>query len=72
MLRARIFVIAGADIKEMKDKTFADAYKGDFLGNWARISQIRKPVIAAVSGYAVRTSSLVALFCILISFDKDR
>jgi hypothetical protein len=32
---------------------FSDAYRNDFLANWSRISQIRKPVIAAVSGYAV-------------------
>ena len=49
------FAIAGADIKEMKDKTFSDAYRNDFLANWSRITQIRKPIIAAVSGYAVRT-----------------
>lgn len=55
------FRIAGADIKEMKDKTFSSAYTGDFLGNWARISQIRKPVIAAVSGYAVRSCFPVSL-----------
>ncbi|KAF9512161.1 hypothetical protein BS47DRAFT_1466102 [Hydnum rufescens UP504] len=41
---------AGADIKEMKDMEFSDAYRNDFLANWSRISQIRKPVIAAVIG----------------------
>ena len=45
---------AGADIKEMKDKEYAEVYKEDFLGHWTRISGFRKPIIAAVSGYAVR------------------
>ncbi|KAI6129411.1 ClpP/crotonase-like domain-containing protein [Pisolithus croceorrhizus] len=44
---------AGADIKEMKDKTFAEAYMSDFLANWEVIAKLRKPVIAAVSGYAL-------------------
>ena len=44
---------AGADIKEMKDKEYAEVYKEDFLGHWTRISAFRKPIIAAVSGYAV-------------------
>ncbi|KAI6000776.1 ClpP/crotonase-like domain-containing protein [Pisolithus albus] len=43
---------AGADIKEMKDKTFAEAYMANFLANWEVIAKLRKPVIAAVSGYA--------------------
>jgi enoyl-CoA hydratase len=44
---------AGADIKEMKDKEFADAYKNNFLGTWAKIAEIRKPIVGAVAGYAV-------------------
>ncbi|KAI6044648.1 ClpP/crotonase-like domain-containing protein [Pisolithus marmoratus] len=44
---------AGADIKEMKDKTFAEAYMSNFLANWEVIARLRKPVIAAVSGYAL-------------------
>lgn len=48
---------AGADIKEMKDKEFAEVYKGDFLSHWTKITEFRKPIIAAVSGYAVRSSS---------------
>ena len=46
-------VIAGADIKEMKDKTFADVYGNNFLENWSLITKIQKPIIAAVSGFAV-------------------
>lgn len=44
---------AGADIKEMRDKDFASAYKANFLGHWTELTQVRKPIIAAVSGYAV-------------------
>lgn len=38
----------------MKDKQFAEVYKGDFLAHWTELSQFRKPIVAAVSGYAVR------------------
>lgn len=44
---------AGADIKEMKDRTFATVYKEQFLGHWSKMNSIRKPIIGAVSGYAV-------------------
>lgn len=44
---------AGADIKEMKDLNFVDNYKKNFLGDWTGIVQIRKPIIAAVNGFAL-------------------
>ncbi|KAG9313151.1 putative enoyl-CoA hydratase precursor, mitochondrial [Chiua virens] len=44
---------AGADIKEMKDRSFAEAYMSNFLASWEVVSKLNKPVIAAVSGYAV-------------------
>ncbi|MEO1041894.1 MAG: enoyl-CoA hydratase [Pseudomonadota bacterium] len=45
---------AGADIKEMADKTFIEAYLEDFItANWEQASRTRKPLIAAVSGYAL-------------------
>ncbi|MBF9267245.1 enoyl-CoA hydratase-related protein, partial [Paracidovorax cattleyae] len=45
---------AGADIGAMARYGFADAYKGDYITrNWERIRSIRKPVIAAVSGFAL-------------------
>jgi enoyl-CoA hydratase/carnithine racemase len=37
----------------MKDKEFADVYKEDFLGHWTKMTEFRKPIVAAVSGYAV-------------------
>src|SRR5947207_13260802 len=42
---------AGADIKEMADKTFIEAYLGNFTGEWDRIARARKPVVAAVAGF---------------------
>lgn len=41
---------AGADIKEMKDKTMVDAYASRFVGHWNAVTAIRKPIIAAVNG----------------------
>ncbi|NXA42397.1 ECHM protein, partial [Eudromia elegans] len=44
---------AGADIKEMQHNTFQQCYSAGFLDEWDRVSKVRKPVIAAVNGYAV-------------------
>ncbi|KAF8629256.1 hypothetical protein AX17_005835 [Amanita inopinata Kibby_2008] len=57
---------AGADIKEMKDKEFADVYKNKFLEDWAQLSHVRKPIIAAVSGYALGGGCELALMCDII------
>ncbi|KAJ8293167.1 putative enoyl-CoA hydratase, mitochondrial [Rhodotorula toruloides] len=57
---------AGADIKEMKDKQFAEVYKGDFLAHWTELSGFRKPIVAAVSGYALGGGCELAMMCDII------
>lgn len=51
---------AGADIKEMQNKTFQECYSSSFLAGWDKVSTIRKPIIAAVNGYAVSPPPLPA------------
>ncbi|RIA86152.1 ClpP/crotonase-like domain-containing protein [Glomus cerebriforme] len=57
---------AGADIKEMMDKTFAEVYKTNFLGHWGKISDIKKPIIAAVNGFALGGGCELAMSCDII------
>jgi enoyl-CoA hydratase len=54
---------AGADIKEMQDKTFAEAFLDDFIAKWERLTRVRKPVVAAVAGFALGGGCEIAMMC---------
>jgi enoyl-CoA hydratase len=49
----RKWFVAGADIKEMSERSFSQNINEDFLSHWSFLTLIRKPIIAAVNGFAV-------------------
>src|SRR5579863_9476765 len=65
---------AGADIKEMAQKSYVEAYREDFITRgWERVAQRRKPVVAAVAGFALGGGCEIAMMCnIIVAADNAR
>jgi len=54
---------AGADIKEMADKSYIDIFRADYAADYERLTRVRKPLIAAVAGFALGGGCELAMMC---------
>ena len=64
---------AGADIKEMVEKSYMDVFGDDFAADYERLTRLRKPLIAAVAGFALGGGCEVAMMCdIIIAADNAK
>ena len=64
---------AGADIKEMEGKDFIEASQSDFIAPWQKVSRCKKPIVAAVAGYALGGGCELAMMCdIIIAADNAK
>lgn len=54
---------AGADIKEMQTRDYMDVYLNDFISRWEKVAHVRKPIVAAVAGFALGGGCEMAMAC---------
>jgi enoyl-CoA hydratase len=64
---------AGADIKEMANKSYIDVFAEDFAADYERLTRVRKPIVAAVAGFALGGGCELAMMCdVIIAADTAK